>query len=1592
MVVTMVAIVLLTCASSAVAAGRDGLSRHQQLRRLSMRQAAAQKAQQITLVQEDGVVDAVQSFFFALPAGVSIADCTIEQTSSNFDVLDVSDNQNMILSSGGSGQLNMTVSNAFDQFAGKTAYGVTVKHKGNMIYSSQIDYIIVGLTMFRQSGAGEKHVVSGDMSSYPISYQDAMASTLADVNQIRVFIQYPDGTNSDSTSSGLFPKSNTLTVTPLKFRGQYKHDPLTCDSRKAGKLTTATGLSLPVGCGYSFYRNEQGALCFGIIFEDNRSGDFSFDFSWPDLVSGVPALAEQGFETRLGCSVTGLPPIVVTNVEPANMLFREEGGQTLTVTFFNGDLRPTNSRQFRIGGQIVTFSEAPGSYTNLGGFGGYKQTVKFITEPGTGTNLPWTFEYLESTSATDISVTTAVVLPSVTFLFSYDDRPIQLTSLSPLKSSSDAGGELVTAKGYFAGFDPEVDGIYFNGHRVPASYIRSFTDTELKFTLPPRSEIGEGYEFDVDVRIGYATTKDEISFIYIVTVASVYISQSGTSEAAGNNVYRFGKCTPVRMTAVTTPYTNQVLTYQWSLTAITAEDSALELIGAMSNPSVSRSTQTMEILPEQLAIGMYKLHVQVELVGTKTEQTITLIREDTITVGTFILQQPPRSIAYPETPLRLSAVIRPPGECFSGQSGLMLEWTVLGRTQIFSSQNATGIVKGDGALVETPARLGWEYLIPQTDLVYGEHEVLLRTWMESDLSVSGSARTKIQILPAPLQAMIRSGESMMTINSNTSLTMFATGSYDPDEKFLSSNLTAAGVMSYAWSCDQTSGATDFSNEASITPCGMAFLPKGENAESFVIAREMIDALATKVRALKYGLIVRKDGRSSVAVSMIAKIDSAKGKQGFLSGYTLAILDAEKYLQDIGSVKYHNPVILSVTAPSDEISWTYALVDPPVKTLLTSANLIQSPAFYSPDVTSFIGNQKPLGIEASRLNPYTSYTIRVSFTGSAEYEDTDVYCTFRTSSEPKLTFPEPSIMSGTTMTQYIVTAGVSQDDSLFSYFFIMTDEFGHDFCIGGCTGRNVAYFRIGRAGKYSLSVVLFDTQGRAQLARKTLTSQLVVKASSEQHDVYAELDILFANGDDNSWTQLAYDAALVLQESLPSTATTALATTTVPGTFSATTAATMAPGGTSTSKITSAGFEDSSFRQTLLTTSDKVATLSKGLRRIFCASRSTSGHSLLGAEIATILTAVDNVLTATIYDLMATIECCLESPPAGTVAKVGIPEFLKNVATQVTNIDGSGSRRHLLQTTATDATIRNLAVDVDLWGAKMLTASSTVCRSEGFTEVLMDGTFSVAVAANNEQLPAFTVNNNRRRGIAANDDEEMVFYATGVCSDSMYAASGDKKRFLSVRSLANIFSGGNFQDPPPGGYLSDFLYRTSLYERNANGKLVEVNIEERQDVDPCFCYKLPVKYRKDELNNGLGVVASMYSVTNIKRFGVDVTRKGEAFSFETDGFGTAGFNINKGWVDVCSRSIGFAGSTVGKSSSQNALGGGWKLIGSQKAGIVGVVLAGLIFVVVAVVASWVIATKSMAAGAAQPVALEAHSLYVERDIYGRGTIFGSKIPA
>lgn len=1622
----------------------------------------------IVLAQVDGDAEDTRSFFVMLPEHLTANDVDFVQQSSNPDVLAIIDDRNLIKQGGDGERVNVTLSASFDSMVGRTVYTLQCREKNSqlVVATYTIHYTISGMSFYRVDQETDRKSVLSDspLDRYTIGFEEALTSPYSRANEIRVLVQYPEDSEKstvgktsdlDDVSGSVplsLPRQSGLELVEKQARAQFVHNVFTCNAGQIGTFSTDDGLSLPTGCGYGLYWNELGDLCFGVIYEPYRYGDIAFSIEWAPLVETDSNLAEEGYSTSLGITITGIPPVVVTGLEPLNIIFREEGGQLIKVFFFNGELHTSGLRQIvvesgisaetkqdngaLIGTGALIFEEVPGSYVDEG-YPSYRQSAIYITEPGVGSDLTWTYQYLSSDSATQDSniqnYATAIVEVGVgdAFNMTYDPIPISISGVSP-ENALQEGGTLMTIDGYFLGFDPTIDGVFFNGIPLPAEYYQSISNDQIVVQIPPRTELGGGYGFELYIKVGNAQTAPK-SFQYTVSVASVTVSQSGTTQLGGEEVYRMGDCTPGRMTAVVSPFTAQLPTYEWSLTAID-DDSNTELLSTLTLPQVPGDTQTIEIQPRHLVVGnTYELTVKITLPGPNPDtpgavaiQTVTVVRENAVTIGAYILEPAVRSIARPETPFRLSSIVRvPSSECYNATtgSGLVFEWTGFNQTNVYAPGDADGQATESGEITTTPARLGWEFIVPQNQLTVGDHVVTFKAWMEDNTLIQGSSKRVVRIVHSPLEAVIRGGETRMTLNSKTSLAMTAENSEDPDQAF--SGGASSAALSYSWTCLETTGTPDFSDEGQISACDEGFLPSGAQAESFTIPQELIAAVPENVKAMKYRLLVSKDGRISKPSELTLIVDHRVTRDTQLTGYTIDVKDITGNIQSALNVKYYQPVVISVAVPEEDIHWTYEVVEPirQKSTLLASSNLIETSVYYTPGA---VNNRKPLGIEAFKLSPFTTYTLKIFFSGSANFEDTEVYFTFQTSASPAVNFPVPTVMNGTTLTQYTATAGTTVSDSEFTYFFFLRDSTGKQFCIGGCTGYGITYFRIGRVGSYELSVLLYDSQGRALLNSKTLDEKIIVSEPEEPHDIFSELEVLFLNGDDSSWTQLAFDLAsqLVISTSraqdagldIVSNATTvaasvgvttnATAVTEADGNVSATTETTVATEGDENASAATTGAALDLMRQVeVISVSDneKITSLASGLRKILCASRPSSGHGDLAVSIASVLSGLPLLNREIFYDLMGTVTCGVSNTPMGTAITFRITTLVENLNSYVSvgaSSSGTGRRRLLQLDDLPEAAVAkpyNLRADAISWGGLVLTKSETSSRGEGYSSTLMDGNITIAVVSNNIQLPVIPVSGNRQNGLSVGQSNSgAVFFAKDACASDLFGGeAGRRKRFLSIQSMVNFVTEDRFQSSePPGEYLSDRLFLVQVYEEDEFGQMSIVDIAERQDIDPCYCMKLPITDEEKiaELQGAVGTAPNMFSLTDKKELGVDVNKTDLFFNYVTDeGAKSSYYDITAGgnsYVEVCSHGVGYAGSTKYLRAGGNLVGGA-ALYGASTAGIVGMVLAGLIVLVVAVVASWVVATRSMAGGDAEPVALAAHELYVERDIYGRGTIFGSK---
>lgn len=1508
----------------------------------------------VVLLQEDGSVDYVKTLLLELPSGVALDDITFFQVSSNEQVLNIADNGNL-LKANSDRIVNVTCTLSFDEMVGKTTYTLSAKRKssGEIFSSVSIPFTITGMTFFTEVN-GKLTIVSGATRKYEIPYQDALPGVVSEARQIRVVVQYPDGSSSSNSIIHALKSAETLRAKLFGLTGQFRHDDAQCKTWNPVALGSSKKLVLPSGCGYGFYTDFSGHLCFGILFEPYRAGNFRFEFTWPGLTSSTSKMSTELFETSLDVFVSGTPPVAVGGILPSHGLFRPEGGEFLTCTIINADRYNISYFFVEVTNVTGAFEMIPGSFKEYG-FPFFNAEVSFVTEPGSGTDLSWSlYAHVGSFVDGDFVETdnVAAIAPGPTKIVSYDNKALRIDRITP-SIVDEQGGTIITVEGYFSHFDASRDGVFLSGIKLQRERISSVSSTKIIISSPPKSVLGESYEFFMTVMIGNGVS-NEMTFSYIVKHAEVRVSQSGTTEIS-EDFYGVGDCTPVRFTAVVVPFTKQIESYHW--TFFDNSNSDTDLLKTEAFVYADSTAQTLELLPDSFDVGTYTLRISVQMFGGNILETeILLERKHVTTIGAFILKPPERSIAFPDTPLRLSAVVRPPGDCYSGNQTMIFQWEAFGEVQTFSAQNASDS-PAVGQLTTTPARLGWEYVVPREVLTVGTHTVVFKVWMDGQTEVSGQAMARVVIRESSLEAVIRQGEDHLTANYLSILNITGTRSYDPDIVGDLKN----DELSYEWSCRQSS-SPDFSDEASST-CISALLPN-TSPPHFPVNIGVIEGMSD-VNYLQYQLVVRKGSARASKPKVIVVEIKKDGKLSHLEEYSVSLNGADGKILDWSDVPHYEQTILEVTAPN--ATWTYELVYPNILDFFSSSYLISSPLFYSleSNIFSVSGNAKSLGIEAGKLSPSTTYMFRILFDKSEHSEATSVTVSIRTSEAPTIGFPTPSVTNGTTETMFTLTAGIPSMTSTFSYYFILTDSIGNEYCVGGCTGYDVVHFQIGRPGNYSMSAYVLDMQGKALLDSATLKQRITVVDTGIVPDYFSMLGVMFANGNDNSWTHLARDLALILLE---------------PDKFEIQERMLLEP--------TARGA--TSLEDLLAARMGIVAELSIGSRKIYCTSYPNSYHGWDCMQFALVLSKQPIMDESTVYNILQVLRCCVKKTPARTVNRMGFgfPTVLGDLHRLAKTIYlGGSSRRRLLNIPTTPA---NLIADLHLETGESMAETMVSAKLAGYAEQKDIGNtgelgqVSVVVASNPQHLPARIINGKMRKMVGGRSQNEM-FYATDQCLSKVFSRTADKRRVFLLHTTENFVRYG-FQDDPIRPLLAENLYRVQVYERNEEtGHFGEVSATEG---DYCFCWRLPIERKQAFLESSIDDMPGLLTISNLKSFNKSISDKGEAFTYVYTSSKTSDFNAKEGWVEACRQGVGLVASTIVPRDSSNVLADPTvpRVLGLGAGGVMGVVLGGLALVVIAIACSWIFAVRSMSDSAAPMATLVPNELYVERDVYGRETIF------
>ena len=624
----------------------------------------------------------------------------------------------------------------------------------------------------------------------------------------------------------------------------------------------------------------------------------------------------------------------------------------------------------------------------------------------------------------------------------------------------------------------------------------------------------EGYQTYINVEI----SGEKTPILYPEDYGSLVILPTGGN--AGDGKYYVGACGNTDFRAkLSYGALAQNPTYKWTLFDATANEDILAGSGIETNKEII--VLPYSIYPKKNTAYNLTLTVNTD-VGKEVQQSYILVMRDTYGIGVRIIDPRPVSFSNPNITLTIPAIIGSPGCRYKDieidYPAITYIWVYRGVSYKFSYLNQTSPKDELG-----PTLLGREFQIPQYTMEYGTFPISLTAYYTNHTQIRGSDTSTVFVRPAPLIAKINAGESSQIFSDANDLEMTGSLSYDPD--VLSGDNNAD--LRYQWTCMFSTDPQFVTN----TTCGDELQPNA-STRAFTVGKDSLSKIRTEGNEthLRYTLVVTKTSQNATGAS-IDRISNP-----FVSVITLPPVPDKKFdqlldvqitnnqtiLLDPGNVKYFEDVIITPVSKTTDTTWKFELIEPQSQASLiaNSKNLIPYFGFYS--IGQPVGRYS-LGILSNKLKPDTKYVFKISSfrTGFERNEQT---ITLRTVKEPTVSISHMPMKNGTVGTTFYTSATTNYDGD-FKYFFIVTDQFGYQYCVDGCQGVRVARFQLASAGSYSLRCEVYDSLGHTLLASSNSSVTLTVVPPSPPLTV-AQLDNLadnaFLSGDHALYVQYTND--------------------------------------------------------------------------------------------------------------------------------------------------------------------------------------------------------------------------------------------------------------------------------------------------------------------------------------------------------------------------------------------------------------------------------------------------------------------------------------
>lgn len=1069
-------------------------------------------------------------------------------------VADVSVSQTM-----SSDYVNISTEIDFQRFPGMVRLALEARQKLNqtLVHSLSIHFLVAGMVIYEPQS---NLILSGFNASLTIpTYNSVLNSPHWD---LAVFVQFPNATNS----SHVFPQTNLapsfpsylsqINATLMRHSGEILWDESEC-SITDGEWN-GTSLPLKRGCGFGISHgllngSVYDGFHFAFDFEPYRSGRFGIFFEWNTFTVGTD-LEDELFTNYIWVNILGEAPIVVRRIEPSNP-FSMEGGEHLYVEMINAV--NVNITSFDV--NDVPFRLLSGSRQYIDGPDDFYETAKFVTEPGTGKNLPWSITGTHM-FANNTRGSAAQIVDQTGFLFSYNNIELQI-SVHP-NDFPEIGGTLTIISGNLSSFSPSNDDhvIHIGNVVLDKKYydlpLKNVSDSyaEIWFYMPPRLEIGPGWEYELFVQMG-ASKSDNVPIVYQPSILRLTGQTFGASSGLESDIVIVGSCGNTTFMTTLESHDSNGTVYQWSL----LNASSFDLLTLPNASSLLTNLNTLE-LPNEFFPHYHTLYEVVSNVTLDTLQqsySFYVKRIPKIVVGVTLIESESRTIANPPVNLRIVAKVEVP-HCFTNVTSLSYEWEYEDKAKTIATAERLSMLPvdihelskdpafekfpfsylnntGTNDTTKTPTRLGREFVVPREELQYGLHRIRLTVRANNFSDMLGSAVSSVSIRESPLIAMIDTGQLMKKITDEDDIVISGENSFDPDILFPAN---ASEGLVYEWSCKFSL----YANLSEPKSCGEHLLPLRKGFRFTVNAAALQDISSQSIEDealaqvyLQYSLTVRKQDRERTSSQTICVVKSSG--QRMATYERVEIINSRSQPINPDFVEFWDDVIIRPVA-SPTTQWRFRLELPLLERSVFFAGntrIITTPGYYTTTGSSAPGFQQlPLGILADKLQPRQVYQFSISFQETGLLSN-DISIRLKTADVPLLLFPPLAKMNGTVHTIFRATATTSfGGNATFSYQFYLLEvnKKTREYCIDGCTGAKTVQFQVAKPGEYVVQCRLLAANGKTLLSVKNNTESLRVSQESSAvlvGEFDTDIDKDFMLGDDGGVNQKGFFVAQSMHE-------------------------------------------------------------------------------------------------------------------------------------------------------------------------------------------------------------------------------------------------------------------------------------------------------------------------------------------------------------------------------------------------------------------------------------------------------------------------------